>query len=44
MRIGVANSQSSGQANRTYHPVYPAGLNDFRLIYPSENALRNAGH
>jgi len=43
MRIGVADSQNGGPAERTYHPVYPAGFNDFRLIYPSENALRNAG-
>jgi hypothetical protein len=44
MRIGIADSQTVGQSKRTYHAVYPPGFNDFRLIYPSENALRNAGH
>jgi hypothetical protein len=42
MRIGVANSQGA-PATRTYRPVYPADLGDFRLIYPGENALKNAG-
>src|SRR5262245_3172157 len=44
MRIGVADSQGGAQASRTYHPVYPPDLKDFKLIYPSENELRNASH
>ena len=43
MRIGVATSQGGDQGSRTYRPVYPPGLKEFRLIYPSENALKNRG-
>jgi len=43
MHIGIANSQDD-PTTRTYRPVYPADLKDFRLIYPSENELKNAGH
>ena len=43
MRIGVADSQGGAESNRTYHPAYPADLEEFKLIYPSPNALRNKG-
>jgi hypothetical protein len=43
MRIGLATSQGGDQGSRTYRPVYPPGLKEFRLIYPSENALKNRG-
>ena len=42
MRIGIANSKGD-PATRTYRAVYPADFKDFRLIYPSENALKNRG-
>ena len=38
MRIGVADTQGGDQITRTYHPVYPPGLADFKLIYPGQTA------
>ena len=38
MRIGVADTQGTEQSTRTYHPVYPPSLADFKLMYPGQNA------
>lgn len=38
MRIGVADTQGTEQSTRTYHPVYPPGLAEFKLMYPGQNA------
>lgn len=37
MRIGVADTQGTEQSTRTYHPVYPPSLAQFKLMYPGEN-------
>lgn len=37
MRIGVADSRGTEQSTRTYHPVYPPSLAEFRLIYSGQN-------
>ena len=42
MRIGVADTQGTEQSTRTYHPVYPSSLDEFKLIYPGQNALRKS--
>jgi hypothetical protein len=38
MRIGVADTQGTEQSTRTYHPVYPPSLAEFKLLYPGQNA------
>jgi hypothetical protein len=38
MRIGVADTQGTEQSTRTYHPVYPPSLAEFKLMYPGQNA------
>jgi hypothetical protein len=38
MRIGVADTQGTEQSTRTYHPVYPPSLAEFKLIYPGQSA------
>ena len=37
MRIGVADTQGTEQSTRTYHPVYPPSLAEFKLMYPGQN-------
>ena len=37
MRIGVADTQGTEQSTRTYHPVYPPSLAEFKLLYPGRN-------
>ena len=37
MRIGVADTVGTEQSTRTYHPVYPPSLAEFRLLYPRQN-------
>lgn len=37
MRIGVADTEGTEQSTRTYHPVYPPALAEFKLMYPGEN-------
>jgi hypothetical protein len=37
MRIGVADTEGTEQSTRTYHPVYPPSLAQFKLMYPGEN-------
>lgn len=37
MRIGVADTQGTEQSTRTYHPVYPPSLAEFKLMYPGRN-------
>ena len=37
MRIGVADTQGTEQSTRTYHPVYPPALAEFKLMYPGQN-------
>ncbi len=38
MRIGVADTVGTEQSTRTYHPVYPPSLAEFKLMYPGQNA------
>jgi hypothetical protein len=38
MRIGVADTRGTEQSTRTYHPVYPPSLAEFKLMYPGPNA------
>ena len=38
MRIGVADTQGTEQSTRTYHPVYPPSLAEFKLMYPGQTA------
>jgi hypothetical protein len=37
MRIGVADTVGTEQSTRTYHPVYPPSLAEFKLMYPGQN-------
>ena len=37
MRIGVADTEGTEQSTRTYHPVYPPSLAEFKLMYPGQN-------
>lgn len=36
MRIGVADTVGTEQSTRTYHPVYPPSLAEFKLMYPAQ--------
>jgi hypothetical protein len=38
MRIGIADTVGTEQSTRTYHPVYPPSLAEFKLMYPGQNA------
>ena len=43
MRIGVAETQGATRPTRHYRPVYPAGLDDFQLIYAQQRLSPASG-
>jgi hypothetical protein len=40
MRIGLADTQGTEQSTRTYRPVYPPSLAEFKLMYPGQNSTQ----